>query len=317
MAGRLVSSIHWGRIADNIGRKPCLIIGCFSVSIFSIMFGCSDSFIMAIASRFLLGFFNPIWGIAKTLVSELCTKSQEATAMGITTGCWSLGLIFGPAFGGLFASPCELYPETFGNMDSDHVFCRYPYLLPNLITAFFGILAAILVYTFFPETLFSKAPKVSYAMTQNSEEDCERDTIENRDSRETSDMSSIHHSHEKNRFRGDNTHRNDNGYIHVNTLSEIDEVRDCDKYNNDETSKEEKGEDISFEVRPIHDQDNDYVHSANTNIAITTTNQNTDDEMDIYNTNLMNSSPSSDKDTKRGATISELLAYPGMYIYIY
>ena len=32
------------------------------------------------------------------------TKTHEAKAMGLTTGCWSLGLIFGPAFGGLLAN---------------------------------------------------------------------------------------------------------------------------------------------------------------------------------------------------------------------
>jgi len=75
MAGRLLSSIYWGRAADTIGRKPCLIIGCFSVAIFSVLFGCADTFAMAIAARLLLGIFNPIWGVAKTLISELCTKN--------------------------------------------------------------------------------------------------------------------------------------------------------------------------------------------------------------------------------------------------
>ena len=61
MLGRLFSSIAWGRAADSIGRKPLLLLGCFSVGTFSLLFGFSSNFIMALIARFLLGFFNPIW----------------------------------------------------------------------------------------------------------------------------------------------------------------------------------------------------------------------------------------------------------------
>ena len=61
MLGRLFSSIAWGRAADSIGRKPLLLLGCFSIGTFSLLFGFSSNFIMALSARFLLGFFNPIW----------------------------------------------------------------------------------------------------------------------------------------------------------------------------------------------------------------------------------------------------------------
>ena len=73
--------------------------------------------------------------------------------MGLTTGCWSLGLIFGPAVGGLLANPVQLYPETFGK---SVLFKNYPYLLPNMITSFFALLGGCLVSYYFPETLFLK-----------------------------------------------------------------------------------------------------------------------------------------------------------------
>lgn len=55
MFGRLVSSFWWGQIADKWGRKPVVIIGCSSIAIFSISFGCSTNFELALISRFLLG----------------------------------------------------------------------------------------------------------------------------------------------------------------------------------------------------------------------------------------------------------------------
>jgi hypothetical protein len=71
--------------------------------------------------------------------------------MGLTTGCWSLGLVIGPACGGLLARPAELYPKSFQGT----IFETFPYLLPNLVTAFFALLGCFLLFFFFPETLSS------------------------------------------------------------------------------------------------------------------------------------------------------------------
>ena len=143
MFGRFVSSVYWGQKADEVGRKPVLMIGIMSVVVFSVMFGMSRSFTTAMLSRFMLGLTNPTWGMAKTLVSEIAAPPYQATVMGLTSGCWSLGLVIGPALGGLLANPCKLYPETFGN---NAVFTTYPYLLPNLINSILGFVSLILVF---------------------------------------------------------------------------------------------------------------------------------------------------------------------------
>lgn len=90
--------------------------------------------------------------------------------MGLTTGCWSLGLVFGPACGGLLASPAQLYPHLFGGT----IFETFPYLLPNLVTAFFALLACVLLFFFFPETLPSVSSSLSspppHAYSNNSKQ---------------------------------------------------------------------------------------------------------------------------------------------------
>lgn len=43
---------------------------------------------------------------------------------------WSVGSVFGPAFGGFFARPADQYPNLFGNVE---FLKRYPFLLPNLM----------------------------------------------------------------------------------------------------------------------------------------------------------------------------------------
>jgi MFS family permease len=60
MFGRFITSFYWGTVADRIGRKPVLAIGCVAVAAFSLLFGVSTNFLMAMAARFLLGFFNPM-----------------------------------------------------------------------------------------------------------------------------------------------------------------------------------------------------------------------------------------------------------------
>ena len=81
MIGRLFSSIPFGLLADRVGRKPVLLIGCMSITICSLIFGVSTNFWMAILSRFILGVFNPIVGISKTVVSEVCSKKHESTGI--------------------------------------------------------------------------------------------------------------------------------------------------------------------------------------------------------------------------------------------
>lgn len=150
MCGRLCSSIFWGTMADRIGRKPIISMGCLSIAVFSLLFGLSINYTMAVFTRFLLGLFNPIIGISKTVVSEVCTKKHESMGMGVMTGCWSLGLIIGPAVGGLLANPVENYPNIFQN---SYFLKQFPYFLPNMITAIFSLVAFVLFILYFPETL--------------------------------------------------------------------------------------------------------------------------------------------------------------------
>lgn len=69
--------------------------------------------------------------------------------MGTVTSAWALGLIFGPAIGGLLAKPAETMPHIFGAP----FFHQFPYFLPNLVTAIFSLFTIVVVFFFFEETL--------------------------------------------------------------------------------------------------------------------------------------------------------------------
>ena len=86
MVGRILSSIPWGRVADTHGRKPVICLSSLSIAVFSLCFGLSTSFQWAVGARLLLGLGNPIIGIARTVVSEICCKEHEALGMSSITG---------------------------------------------------------------------------------------------------------------------------------------------------------------------------------------------------------------------------------------
>ncbi|KAH9610807.1 hypothetical protein KSS87_023698 [Heliosperma pusillum] len=139
MLGRALTSVIWGMVADRYGRKPVIIFGTASVVVFNTLFGVSTNFWMAIITRFLLGSFNGLLGPVK-----------------ITTA-WGIGLIIGPALGGLLAQPAEKYPEIFSQ---DSLFGRFPYFLPCLITSIFAVLVTIGAF-WLPESLHKHKPKHS------------------------------------------------------------------------------------------------------------------------------------------------------------
>ena len=176
MAGRTFSSYSWGKAADMYGRKFVLMISLSASCFFGLIFGFSSSFKMAIATRFLMGFFNAIPGTIKTLISELGdiviesenpqdelsveqkkekSKIWEQNTMGFVFGMWGYGFLLGPAISGALSEPTKLYPDSkiVGFLDSVVNLEKFPFVLPNILGSILSLMAAVLCYTSFEETL--------------------------------------------------------------------------------------------------------------------------------------------------------------------
>lgn len=74
---------------------------------------------------------------------------------------WSIGSIFGPAFGGFLAQPDKQFPGIFGN---NVLFKKFPFLLPNLVAAVFFTSGIITGLLFLKETLDTKKHRRDYGL---------------------------------------------------------------------------------------------------------------------------------------------------------
>lgn len=65
------------------------------------------------------------------MVAEMVPEKElQPVAFSLMPLVWSLGSIFGPAFGGLFAKPAQQFPALFGGVP---FWEKYQFFLPNLL----------------------------------------------------------------------------------------------------------------------------------------------------------------------------------------
>lgn len=143
MLGRFLSAPIWGWLCDHWGRRPTMLIGIVTTSVLAVLFGISTNFYWALAFRFLQGLLSPITVVSRTIISELFSGNDQASAMSWFILVGSVGNIAGNIFGGfiLDTSGSGIWP-----------FNNHPFLLPNSLIAIFGLISLILCYIYLDET---------------------------------------------------------------------------------------------------------------------------------------------------------------------
>jgi len=108
----MIFSPGWGRLSDRFGRRPVILASLGGAMLVPIAFGIAKSMSMALAVRALNGVLCGSIGITKTYVAEQVTKENEAWAFSILTTVYSVGMIVGPAMGGMLVTPAKWSPAA-------------------------------------------------------------------------------------------------------------------------------------------------------------------------------------------------------------
>ena len=69
--GNFAGSMIWGWLSDILGRRLIILLGLSGTIISQLMFGFSQNFGWATASRFVWGVLNGNLGVVKTYVSDV------------------------------------------------------------------------------------------------------------------------------------------------------------------------------------------------------------------------------------------------------
>ncbi|KAK6828033.1 hypothetical protein PG990_009662 [Apiospora arundinis] len=144
----------WGRLSDRVGRKPVLLTGLIGTAISVLIFGFAQNLWVALAARAIGGLLNGNMGVLQSTVTELVTaKEHRPRAFTMMPIVWCIGSIIGPMIGGALAKPCETYPNLFSR---GSIWDAYPYLLPNLFSAFVVLVGVVTGFLFLEETHYEK-----------------------------------------------------------------------------------------------------------------------------------------------------------------
>ncbi|KAI1077616.1 major facilitator superfamily protein [Whalleya microplaca] len=149
-----LTAVPWGRASDRFGRKPIIMTGLLCTMTGFLIWGMSTTLTMAITVRAIMGASNGNVGIIRTMVAEMVPEKElQPKAFSIMPLVWSIGSVFGPAFGGMFANPAVQWPGVFGDSPFHKAF---PFALPNIMGSVIFLISLTTGLLFLKETLHSK-----------------------------------------------------------------------------------------------------------------------------------------------------------------
>ena len=138
-AGQVLSSYHWGRLADSVGCKRCLVLGSLGTALASGCFALSRSAGAAIGARLLCGLINGNIGVMKSFLTHATDETNRPAAFAVMPLGFGLGIVAAAEIGGALSRPADRWPAVFGAF----FWRRYKYALPLLVCAGFQLLTAL------------------------------------------------------------------------------------------------------------------------------------------------------------------------------
>lgn len=145
---QLVFAPLWGRWSDRIGRRPLILIGIAGYVVAQVMFGLSASLWLLYAARIVGGILSSATLPASAAyIVDMTTKEERGRGMAWLGTAASLGVVVGPALGGLLSRQDWHFNWSAGHFKVDS------FSIPFFAAALLGLLTLLAASRWLPESL--------------------------------------------------------------------------------------------------------------------------------------------------------------------
>ena len=105
-----------GRLSDQYGRRPLLLISILGTGISLIMFGLAQSIWQLFLARIIDGITGGNMSVAQAVIADTTSGKDRAKAFGMLGASFGFGFLFGPALGGLLSTYSLSAPFIFSGV---------------------------------------------------------------------------------------------------------------------------------------------------------------------------------------------------------
>ena len=149
---QLIFAPLWGRWSDRIGRRPLILIGIAGYVIAQVLFGLATSLWLLYMARILGGILSSATlPVSAAYVADLTTEKERSRGMAWLGTAVSLGVVVGPALGGLLSRRDLHFDWSAGHLKVDS------FSTPFFAAALLGLLTLFAALRWLRESL----PKAS------------------------------------------------------------------------------------------------------------------------------------------------------------
>jgi DHA1 family multidrug resistance protein-like MFS transporter len=153
---QLVFAPLWGRLSDRFGRKLLLLLGIAGYATAQALFGIAANLWLLYAARIVGGIFSAATVTAATAYIADKTDAETRTrGMAWLGTAVSLGVVVGPALGGVLARSDWHFSASFGHFVVDG------FSIPFFTAAILALLTLPVAVRRLPESLAAKTPAAS------------------------------------------------------------------------------------------------------------------------------------------------------------
>ncbi len=103
-ATQLAAAPLWGRVSDRRGRRPLIIAGLFASAVSYLIFGLAHSVAVLLLSRMAAGAAGGTVSVAQAYIADTTAAEDRARGLGLLGAASGLGVMLGPALGGLVSN---------------------------------------------------------------------------------------------------------------------------------------------------------------------------------------------------------------------